>query len=125
MRLAVANFETFTRRATPVVLQPIVTFQRRGVLALNRAAFEALRTPIAVELLFDRANQVVGVRPSALDVPHAYRVRKQAGSATYLVAAKAFMQFYGIPSDRAHRYGAALVDGALVASLAGDRANER
>ena len=118
-----SDFETFTRRATPVVFQPIVTFQRRGVLALNRAAYEALGEPVAVELLYDRGRQLVGVRPVDPKAAHAYRVRKQPDSATYLVAAKSFMQFYGIPNDQARRYEAALLDGVLIADLSRDSAS--
>ena len=114
-----AEFETFTRRAAPVVREPVVALQRRGVLSLNRAAYELLGEPAAVELLFDRAGRRIGLRPVVGDAPHAYRVRKQPGSATYLIGAKAFLQFYGIPHDQARRWGAALLDGVLVADLEG------
>ena len=114
-----AEFETFTRRAAPVVREPVVALQRRGVLSLNRAAYELLGEPAAVERLFDRAGPRIGIRSVAGDTPHAYRVRKQPGSATYLIGAKAFLQFYGIPHDQARRWGAALLDGVLVADLEG------
>ncbi len=119
-----AEFETFTRRAAPVVREPVVALQRRGVLSLNRAAYELLGEPATVELLFDRTGRRIGIRPIASDAPHAYRVRKQPGSATYLVAAKAFMQFYGIPNDQARRYDADLVDGVLVAELRQDHGEQ-
>lgn len=115
-------FETFTRRAAPVVLQPILTFQRRGVIGLNNAAYEALGSPGEVELLFNREARQVGIRPVTDAVPHAYRVRKQQGSATYLIAARAFMQFFDIPSEVAQRYEAVMRDGMLIADLGRDEA---
>lgn len=111
------NFEVFNRRAAPVTAQPLVTIQKRGTMSFNRAAFEALGGPEAVELLFDRQERVVGFRPVGADVPHAYRPRKQGHTYNYLVAGQAFTQHYGIETDTARRYPAAMLDGVLVVDL--------
>lgn len=114
------HFEVFNRRAAPVTTQPLVTIQKRGTMSFNRAAFEALGEPEAVELLFDRQERIVGFRPVGGDVPHAYRPRKQGRTYNYLVAGQAFTQHYGIETDTARRYPAAMLDGVLIVDLKAD-----
>lgn len=111
------NFEVFNRRAAPVTTQPLVTIQKRGTMSFNRAAFEALGEPAAVELLFDRQERIVGFRPVDVDVPHAYRPRKQGHTHNYLVAGQAFTQHFGIETGTARRYPAAMLDAVLVVDL--------
>ena len=111
------KFEVFTRRATPVAKGPYVTIQRKGIISMNREAFEAMGSPEAVELLYDRDERVVGFRPVGRDVPHAYRPRKQGASSSYLVAGQAFTQYYGIATDTARRYPATMIDGVLTVDL--------
>lgn len=111
------NFEVFNRRAAPVTTQPLVTIQKRGAMSFNRAAFEALGAPEAVEFLFDREERVMGFRPVSADVPHAYRPRKQGQAYNYILAGQAFTQHYGIKTDTARRYVAAMLDGVLVVDL--------
>ena len=56
-----ADFEVFTRRMVPLVKQPTATLQKRGTMSLNKAAHVALGSPDAVELLYDRAEQIIGM----------------------------------------------------------------
>ena len=114
---APAQFETFTRKAGQVDLRPLVTLQRRGVLTLNRAAYEAMGSPQAAELLFDRANRVIGIRPINPDAAHAYPLRKQPDSSTYVITAKSFTKAYAIPRDVTRRWEAAVRDGMLTIEL--------
>ena len=111
------DFEVFQRRAAPVVNQPFVTIQARGTMSLNRAAFEALGEPAAVELLYDRAERLVGFRPVDPTAPHAYQPRKQGKTANYIVSGTAFTQYFGIETGAARRYPAAMQDGVLVVDL--------
>lgn len=111
------NFEVFTRRSRPVVKQPSVAIQRRGNFSINRAAYELLGEPEAVELLFDRTERIMGMRPIDPSTPHAYPVRKQPNSASYLVAGNAFTQFYNIPIGTTRRFDAAVIDGVLAVDL--------
>jgi hypothetical protein len=112
-----ANFEVFDRRSRPVGKQPTLTIQKRGNFSLNRAAFDALGQPAAVELLFDRVQRIVGFRPTDEHNRRAYPVRKQQNAASYLIAGNAFNQYYGIETGITRRYDAAMIDGILVVDL--------
>ena len=43
--------------------EPRVTLDRRGVIYLNRVAYEALGTPGAVEMLFNHNGRILGLKP--------------------------------------------------------------
>lgn len=109
------NWESFTRRSAPIVVQPFVSVQRKGIISLNRAAFEALGAPEAVELLFDRSECLMGMRPTEPKTASAYPVRKQTSN--WVVAGIAFANFYGIDTSVARRYPAQLKDGVLTVDL--------
>ena len=72
-----------------------------------------LGRPEAVELLFDREEQVMGFRSAAKDLPHTYAVRPQAKSSSLLVSGRAFNQHYGIVVDTSRRYPATMMDDVL------------
>jgi hypothetical protein len=74
----VPDFEVFTRRMIPLVKQPTVMLQKRGTMSFNKAAHVAMGSPEAVELLYDRAQKVIGIRPVAPELEHAYPMRPQA-----------------------------------------------
>jgi hypothetical protein len=126
-------FETFKRQRVPIGGQPAVTFQRRGTVSLNRAAYDALGEPTTVELLFDRERKLMALNKVATDTAHAYPVRPFGKGNTFLVSGKAFMKFYGIEIGPARRWiGKPEPDGLLVVDLnedpleiAGNRASER
>lgn len=112
-------FEVFTRRMTPSSSAPLVTIQKRGTISLNKASFDALGAPATVELLYDRAARIVGLRPAQPDSGHAYPLRPAAGvgHGPYIVSAIAFTKFYKITTDRSLRWPAYLVDGVLCVEL--------
>ncbi len=109
------TFETFMDRGKPVRTQPVVAIQRRGIASLNRAAFDALKGARAVELLFDPDERIMGLRGVNPGTLHAAQVRKQPGADTYLIGVHSFAKRYGIPTDRARRYYAQLIDGGILA----------
>jgi ribosomal protein L17 len=111
------NFEVFDRRSRPFFVQPLVTIQRRGIMSLNQAAYEALGNPQAVELLFDRAERVMGLRAVDQHAPHAYPLPQQGNSSNHLVAGKAFVKFYGIDTSVARRYRAEMLGNVLAVDL--------
>jgi hypothetical protein len=111
------SFEVFTRRATPIVTQPIATIQKRGSISFNEAAFQAIAAPEAVELLFDRSARIVGLRGVDPSAAHAYPVRKQPNSKSFIVAGQAFTQYYGIDTSIARRYPAGVEEKTLVVDL--------
>lgn len=112
------DFEEFTARATPSSSKMMrVAIQRRGNLSLNRAAYQALGEPEQVVLLFERRTQTVGLKPAAKDVRHAYPVRRQANSDSYLIAGQGFCGWYDIPVDQTVAFEPAVEDGVLVFEL--------
>ncbi len=110
-------FETFTRQRR-TGRQPFVTIQKKGVISLNGAAFEALDSPDAVELLYDTEARLVGLRKVDSSVPHAYQVRAPVENhATYLISGAAFMSYYEIDNSRSVRRPARLDGDLLIVDL--------
>ena len=111
------NFEVFDKRSTPLVKRPVVTVQTKGMLSMNASAYHAIGTPKAVELLYDREQQVVGIRGVEQEAPHAYPVRGAGTGSTFIVSGRAFFGFYGIPTERPVRRDASVVDDVLIIDL--------
>jgi hypothetical protein len=111
------NFETFTKKATRTGTGPLVSIQRGGVFSLNADAYALLGKPAAVEFVFAPQERIMGFRPATAEAPHAYVVRQQRGTASYLVSGRAFSKYAGIPLDHGVRYRAELVDGVLAVDL--------
>jgi hypothetical protein len=112
------KWETFTFRSKPVSSKVMrVSLNPRGTFSLNHATFEAMGHPEAVELLFDRESKVVGFKPVGLDVRHAYQVRTQKNSKSYLVGAQAFCKYYEIEPPQTMAFEPELADGILEVDL--------
>jgi hypothetical protein len=110
-------FETFTRQRR-MDQQPYVTLQKKGSISLNRAAFEALNNPEAVELLYDREANLMALRPVDSSVEHSYTVRAPAGShGTWLVAGGAFASYYDIDISASARRAARVEGDLLIVDL--------
>jgi hypothetical protein len=118
-RRAVPNFEVFTKKMAPLGKKPSVTIQRKGILSFNQAAYAAIGSPEAVELLYDREERIVGVRPADPNAPHVYiprsAVRKDYGP--YLISGTAFVHYYGIDVTTSRRYPVTVEDGILCIDL--------
>ena len=114
-------FERFDKRSTPITDNPFVTVQKRGPLGLNRSAFAALGEPKAVELLYDRDRELIGIKATSAKEPYAFPVRPQGrkGSrpSNYLIAGQAFTKHYGIDTTVARRFPAEMEDDTLVVDL--------
>jgi hypothetical protein len=110
-------FELFTGQR-PVILEPAITIQKKGAISLNRAAYAALGSPEAAELLFDPEERQVGIRKADPSAAHAMPVRPlgERGS-SWLISGRSFAIYYGIPVDTARRWLAQVVDGMLVIDL--------
>lgn len=113
------NFESFNRRMVPLKSVPHVTIQKRGTLSLNRSAYVALESPDAVELLYDRDERVIGLRPVPASDKDASHVRASAPSdrGPWVVSAMAFTKFYDIDTSTTMRWEAYLDDGVLCVDL--------
>jgi hypothetical protein len=96
-------FETFTRQRK-ADRQPYVTMQKKGVISLNKAAFDALEQPDSVELLYDSESRLVALRKVDSSVEHAYQVRAPVENhATWLVSGAAFVSYYEIDNSESIR----------------------
>jgi hypothetical protein len=115
------GFETYDKRRASASKHPYVTIQRKGPFSFNRAAFELMGTPKAVELLYDREKERVGFRSASPDRPQAFPVRAQGqNSVTHIVAGQSFTNHYGIDTSVARRYPVRMEDEILVLDLHGD-----
>jgi len=111
------DFEVFDRYHSRSVKDLFVTIQRRGNFSLNRAAFQAMGGPQAVELLFNRAKRLIAFRPTDPGNAHAVPVRKQGQSESYLVAGLTFTKEYDIDTNVARRYSAKMQGNMLIVDL--------
>lgn len=113
------QFEVFRKRTVPLVKQPYVTIQKRGVFSLNKAAHAALGEPRAIELLYDPTEKIVGIRSAEETVEHAYMLRSSLAKreSSLLVSGRAFTQYYGINTDISRRWPAYVEDGILCIDL--------
>lgn len=109
------HFQTFKKSLVPFGRQPQVTIQKRGTITLNAAAYAALGSPEAVELLYDSDERVVGLRPVSAKVEHAAFVRPstKSGTGPYVISAMAFIKFYKIETSTARRWPG-LLDGTML-----------
>jgi hypothetical protein len=109
-------FEVYKRQRAPVSQEPTVTVQKRGSFSMNAAAHAALGSPEALELLFDRESNILGLRGVDASVAHSYPLRA-VGKTTWVFSGKAFAQYYGIEVGSSRRYPASLEGDILVADL--------
>lgn len=101
------NFEVFKKRTPPPPAQATITIQGRGILSLNRTAYDLLGHPKAVELLFDPAERIMGLRAVDVAGEDSYPLRSAGKTdTTFLVSAVAFTKYYDLPRDSSRRYEA-------------------
>jgi hypothetical protein len=99
------NFVEFSRDDSRSSREdPMFTLQRRGLVSLNHAAFEALGEPASVVLLYDADEGIVAMRKVVRTHANAYHVRKQQNSQSYLVGAQGFVAHHKIPTNVARRF---------------------
>ena len=84
--------------------RPLVSLQVRGSINFNRAAFDLVGRPEALQLFYDRSNRLVGFRTAKIGDRAASQVRKAPKSETYAMAAKAFTNYYDIDIRETRRY---------------------
>lgn len=134
------QFELFERKARPSNVSPMVGIQTRGTMSMNAAAFELLASThkpsinellqakrvgkqtaktadgadALIEFLFAKNEQVIGIRLASPQSVHAYPLRRQPKSESYLVTAKAFLGYHGIMPDKLRRFRAHLFEGGVL-----------
>lgn len=112
-------FEVFDKRMAPLAKAPSVTIQKRGIFSINKAAHKLIGEPDTLELLFDKEEQIIALRPSAEG--HAYKLRPQSARDTgqVVLAATAFTQYYDIDTTVSRRWTPYAQDGMLCIDLKG------
>lgn len=105
------GFERFERqRLRGSATGPAITITRTGVITFTPAAFALLGSPAYVEFGYARATNKIGIR--AADPKNdrsAYKLRPtRAGSDTWVVGARAFLDEYHIDRERARVLSAEL-----------------
>ncbi|MHC5559299.1 hypothetical protein [Kocuria sp. U4B] len=113
-------FETFIKRMTPLAKAPSVTIEKRGVISLNKVAHDLVDNAKTVELLYDRARQVIAV--CATDdspPPPAYAVRRGSKRAfdQAIISTPAFTAHYGIDTTTIRRWKPFVEDSMLCVGL--------
>lgn len=116
-------FELFDKRNTPLAKAPSVTIQKRGIFSISKAAHKLIDEAATVELLFDKEEQIIAMRPASAS-PHAYAIRPQSerAGAQVILSATAFTQYYNIDTTVSRRYEPYMADGMLCINLAGPSA---
>lgn len=111
-------FEVFDKWMTPLAKAPSVTIQERGVISLNKAAYDLIDNAETVELLYNRDRQLMALHATDDFSPHPYAVRygskRVPGQA--IVSATAFTAHYGIDTTT-RRWKPFVEDGILCVDL--------
>jgi hypothetical protein len=73
-----------------------VTMNGKGSIVMNRAAFEKMGEPKAFLLLYDAANNTIGLKPTALQMKNAYPTLKSGPHGGRRVSAYRLLKERGI-----------------------------
>ncbi|QQS32382.1 MAG: hypothetical protein IPM50_12030 [Acidobacteriota bacterium] len=96
-----------------------VSLNRLGDIVLNRVAYEQLGEPPAVELLYDRERETIGVKPLNTEtVENAFPVRPRGNRGGYRIRGNRLLRDFGIdigrtrifPGCQIDRYGVLCLD---------------
>ena len=77
-----------------------VTLNPRGVLVLNKLAFDALDGPAAVKLMFDESNNLIGLKPEDPRRANAFPVKQKDRWHNRQVHASPFCRHFAINVGR-------------------------
>jgi hypothetical protein len=103
-------FETYHRRSRPATGEAVMAIQKRGTISLNGVAYNMVRGTgqgeLYVELLFDPEKRAIGLRAVPAGTANSYPVRKMPRAQTYLMTARGFLRYYGVPVGEHRQYTA-------------------
>lgn len=114
------GFEVYEKGSAPVSTVPTATIQKRGLISLNRAAFDLIEQSEGVELLYDGERNLIALRPALLTNPNAYPARWQGnkvGKGPVLIAGSLFTRHIGLDTTVAKRWSPRIQDGLLIIDL--------
>jgi hypothetical protein len=76
---------------------------------------KAKHQPVAyVELLYDKARGIVGIRLASPDNRNSYAIRKQPGSESFLLAGKAFFDYHKVELGIVRRFTPRIYEGNIL-----------
>ena len=79
---------------------PRVMLSHRGVLRLNKLAYEALNSPAAVKLLFDEHEMVIGLKAEDVRRANAFPVKLKDQFHNRIIHARPFCKHFKIRVER-------------------------
>ncbi|MGD9588798.1 MAG: hypothetical protein AB7Q37_03035 [Pyrinomonadaceae bacterium] len=96
-----------------------VTLNRKGNIVMSRVTYERLGKPKAFHLLFDAANNRIGLKPTALGLRNAYPASPSGSRGGKMVRAYRLLQEAGIVVPQTLQFPDADIDthGILVLDL--------
>lgn len=93
----IKQWELFERKSTGRVAKTMrVSLNERGGFAFNQKVYDDLKQPKAIEMYFDKINKLVGIKSCDPEADHAYEMKQQGKTKSYLVRAMAFCTIYSI-----------------------------
>ncbi len=95
------------------------TINEKGVILMNKIAFESFGAPEAVTLRYDKANGVIGLKPAEPDAPNSFPLRPKDKQRNRTLHCKPFLRHYGIETDRTLSFNTVVPDseGVLILDL--------
>ena len=80
--------------------KPRVTLDSRGVLLLNKLAYDALGMPSAVKLLYDEDRRVIGLKPEDIRRANAFPVKLKDKYHNRRISISPFCKHFGLDIRR-------------------------
>lgn len=116
------GFEAWDRRLRAPANQKgrvaFMSIRADGTIGINKAAYEMLASPSAVQLMFDPKLRRVGLKPVERDHERAaYSSYYLLDRASDVLPCRRFCEHYGIPLGETKRYTPKVIDGVLVVDL--------
>jgi hypothetical protein len=97
---------------------PFARLRPNGQLYLSRNAVALWPgVPLAVELLYDRAARVIGLRPANPNAPQVFRVSSSTTQHQFMINYRSFGRLHGITPEASTRYPVTEYDGILCIHL--------
>lgn len=91
------EWDIFTGKQFGYVTKGVrVTLGSRGTFYMNKAAFEALGSPVAVEMLFDTGRRRIGLRPVHPMSPHGFKIMPHSKGGYHRLSAASFCHHHSI-----------------------------
>jgi hypothetical protein len=108
-------FTPFDRSTAQFVKAPQITIQLSGTFSFNASAYKGLGDPAYVEMFYDTDQQVIGFQGKDEETLRTYPIRRQGPKANvWLVAGKAFLNYFKIDYAGPKRYLAEIMDDRMV-----------